>query len=47
VSGVEATVRTLWTGDAEAVVTGLLDEVVRRGGGVLSDDATDVVMKFD
>jgi serine phosphatase RsbU (regulator of sigma subunit) len=47
VSGVEATVRTLWTGDAEAVVTGLLDEVVRRGGGVLSDDATVVVMKFD
>jgi phosphoserine phosphatase RsbU/P len=47
VSGVEATVRTLWTGDAEAVVTGLLDEVVRRGGGVLSDDATVVVVKFD
>lgn len=47
VSGVEATARTLWTGDAEAVVTGLLDEVVRRGGGVLSDDATVVVMKFD
>ena len=47
VSGVEATARMLWTGDAEAVVTGLLDEVVRRGGGVLSDDATVVVMKFD
>ena len=47
VSGVEATVRSLWTGDAEAVVTGLLDEVVRRGGGVLSDDATVVVMKVD
>lgn len=47
VSGVEATARTLWTGDAEAVVTGLLDEVVRREGGVLSDDATVVVMKFD
>src|SRR5258708_3838490 len=47
VSGVEATVRTLCTGDAEAVVTGLLDEVVRRGGGVLSVDATVVVMKFD
>ena len=47
VSGVEATVRTLWTRDAEAVVSGLLDEVVRRGGGVLSDDATVVVMKFD
>jgi phosphoserine phosphatase RsbU/P len=47
VSGVEATVRTLWTRNAEAVVSGLLDEVVRRGGGVLSDDATVVVMKFD
>jgi sigma-B regulation protein RsbU (phosphoserine phosphatase) len=32
VSGVEATVRALWTGDAEAVGTGLLDAVVRRGG---------------
>jgi sigma-B regulation protein RsbU (phosphoserine phosphatase) len=47
VSGVEATVRTLWTRNAEAVVSGLLDEVARRGGGVLSDDATVVVMKFD
>ncbi len=47
VSGVEATVRTLWTRDAEAVGSGLLDEVVRRGGGGLSDDATVVVMKFD
>jgi hypothetical protein len=26
---------------------GLLDEVVRRGGGVSSDDATVVVVKFD
>ena len=47
VSGVEATVRALWTRDAEAVGRGLLDEAVRRGGGVLSDDATVVVMKFD
>jgi phosphoserine phosphatase RsbU/P len=47
VSGVEATVRTLWTGDAEAVGTGLLDEAVQRGGGVLSDDATVVVVKFE
>jgi sigma-B regulation protein RsbU (phosphoserine phosphatase) len=47
VSGVEATVRTLWTRDAEAVGCGVLDEAIRRGGGVLSDDATVVVMKFD
>jgi hypothetical protein len=47
VSGVEATVRALWARDAEAVGVGLLDEVVRRGGGVLSDDATVVVMKFE
>jgi sigma-B regulation protein RsbU (phosphoserine phosphatase) len=47
VAGVEATVRTLWTRDAEAVGSGLLDEAVRHGGGVLSDDATVVVMKFD
>ena len=47
VSGVEATVRTLWTRDAEAVGSGLLDEAVRHGGGVLSDDATVVVMKFE
>jgi sigma-B regulation protein RsbU (phosphoserine phosphatase) len=46
VSGVEATVRALWARDAEAVGIGLLDEV-RRGGGVLSDDATVVVMKFE
>jgi len=25
----------------------VLDEAIRRGGGVLSDDATVVVMKFD
>jgi sigma-B regulation protein RsbU (phosphoserine phosphatase) len=47
VCGVEATVRTLWTGDAEAVGAGLLEEAVRRGGGVLSDDATVVVVKFE
>jgi sigma-B regulation protein RsbU (phosphoserine phosphatase) len=47
VSGVEATARALWTHNAEAVVSGLLDEVVRRGGGALSDDATVVVMKFE
>ncbi len=47
VSGVEATVRMLWTRDAEAVGCGVLDEAIRRGGGVLSDDATVVVMKFD
>src|SRR5260221_5972933 len=47
VSGVEATVRSLWTRDAEAVGCGVLDEAIRRGGGVLSDDATVVVMKFD
>jgi len=47
VSGVEATVRALWTRGAEAVGRGLLDEAVRRWGGVLSDDATVVVMKFD
>ena len=47
VSGVEATVRQLWTRDAAAVCCGLLDEAVRHGGGVLSDDATVVVMKFD
>jgi sigma-B regulation protein RsbU (phosphoserine phosphatase) len=47
VSGVEATVRAQWARDAEAVGIGLLDEVVRRGGGVLSDDATVVVMKFE
>ena len=47
VSGVEATVRSLWTRDAESVGCGVLDEAIRRGGGVLSDDATVVVMKFD
>jgi sigma-B regulation protein RsbU (phosphoserine phosphatase) len=47
VCGVEATVRTLWTSDAEAVGTGWLEEAVRRGGGVLSDDATVVVVKFE
>jgi sigma-B regulation protein RsbU (phosphoserine phosphatase) len=47
VSGVEATVRALWPGDAEAIGAGLLDEATRHGGGVLADDATVVVMKFD
>jgi serine phosphatase RsbU (regulator of sigma subunit) len=47
VSGVEATVRTLWTRDVEAIGNGLLDAAIRHGGGGLSDDATVVVMKFD
>ena len=46
-SGVEATVRSLWTRDAESVGCGVLDEAIRRAGRVLSDDATVVVMKFD
>jgi sigma-B regulation protein RsbU (phosphoserine phosphatase) len=47
VSGVKATVPTLWTGNAEAVGKGLLDAAIRHGRGVLSDDATVVVLKFD
>jgi phosphoserine phosphatase RsbU/P len=47
VAGVQATIRSLWTGDAETIGNGLLDEVARRGGKELSDDATVVVVKFE
>ena len=47
VAGVQATIRSLWPGDAVTIGNGLLDEVARRGGKELSDDATVVVVKFD
>jgi sigma-B regulation protein RsbU (phosphoserine phosphatase) len=47
VAGVQATIRSLWTGDAVTIGNGLLDEVARRGGKELSDDATVVVVKFE
>ena len=47
VAGVQATIRSLWPGDAVTIGNGLLDEVARRGGKELSDDATVVVVKFE
>ena len=47
VAGVQVTIRSLWTRDAVNICDGLLGEVVRRGGGVVSDDATVVVVKFE
>ena len=47
VAGVQATIRSMWTGDAVTICNGLLDEVARRGGKELSDDATVVVVKFE
>lgn len=46
VTGVTAAVRRLWASDARAICDGLLDEVIRRAGGPLPDDATVVVAKF-
>jgi len=37
----------LQLGDAVTIGNGLLDEVARRGGKELSDDATVVVVKFE
>ena len=47
VAGVQATIRSLWPGDAVTIGNSLLDEVARRGGKELSDDATVVVVKFE
>ena len=47
VAGIEATVGHLWARDVNQICSGLLDEVVRRAGRVLPDDATAVIVKFD
>jgi serine phosphatase RsbU (regulator of sigma subunit) len=47
VAGIEATVGHLWVRDVNQICSGLLDEVVRRAGRVLPDDATVVIVKFD
>jgi sigma-B regulation protein RsbU (phosphoserine phosphatase) len=47
VAGIEATVGHLWARDVNQICYGLLDEVVRRAGRVLPDDATAVIVKFD
>jgi sigma-B regulation protein RsbU (phosphoserine phosphatase) len=47
VAGLKAAIRRLWTHDAETICNGLLDEVARREGNGLQDDATVVVVKFD
>jgi serine phosphatase RsbU (regulator of sigma subunit) len=47
VAGIEATVGHLWARDVNQICSGLLDEVVRRAGRVLPDDATVVIVKFD
>jgi serine phosphatase RsbU (regulator of sigma subunit) len=46
-AGLEGAIKRLWTCDAEAIGNGVIDEVARRGGNELHDDATVVVVKFD
>jgi serine phosphatase RsbU (regulator of sigma subunit) len=46
-TGVAQTVRALWEHTATDVCNGLLDEVTRRAGGNVPDDATVVVAKFE
>ena len=47
VTGLERTVLTLWTDNARRICDGVLEEVVRRAGSTLPDDATVVVVKFE
>jgi len=47
VSGLQTTLRHLWTRNAVDICNGLLDEVSRRASGMLPDDATVVVLKFE
>ena len=47
VAGLQSVIKRLWTRDAEAIGNGVIDEVARRGGNELHDDATVVVVKFD
>ena len=46
-AGLQSAIKRLWTLDAEAIGNGVIDEVARRGGHELHDDATVVVVKFD
>jgi sigma-B regulation protein RsbU (phosphoserine phosphatase) len=47
VAGVQAYVRSIWSRSAADICQGLLDEAARRSGGILTDDATVVVVKFE
>jgi len=44
---IRTALRGLWTRSAADICHGLLEEVRRRAGGTLPDDATVVVLKFD
>jgi serine phosphatase RsbU (regulator of sigma subunit) len=47
VSGLQTALRHLWSRNAVDICNGLLDEVSRRASGMLPDDATVVVLKFE
>jgi sigma-B regulation protein RsbU (phosphoserine phosphatase) len=47
VTGLQGAIKRLWSSDAEAICNGIIDEVARRGGNELHDDATVVVVKFE
>jgi sigma-B regulation protein RsbU (phosphoserine phosphatase) len=45
-AGLRACIRRLWSRAARDICDGVIDEAMRRAGGVLADDATVVVVKF-
>jgi phosphoserine phosphatase RsbU/P len=47
IAGVQACVGTLWDRSAAEICQGIFEEAGRRSGGVFTDDATIVVVKFD